>query len=100
MPYRPFYLDYVRHALRFYTRNQHIVRFKSEVDRANWFACHEAFKDCTNIERDILVTVYSGFDTLADNVFEAAKRFNVNQNTIWDKMKDFERKVAQERKLI
>lgn len=100
MSYRPFYLDYVRHTLRFYTRNPHIVRFKTEVDHANWFACHEVFKDYSNRDRDILMAVYSGFDTLADNVYSASIKFNLNQNIIWDMMKDFERKVAQARKLI
>ena len=51
-------------------------------------------------DRDILVTVYSGFDTLADNVYETAKKFNINQNIIWDMMKDVERKIAQARGLI
>ena len=98
--YRPFYSDYVRHALRFYTRNLLLSQFRSEADKENWFACHNVLKDYSDRDHNIIVAVYGGYDTLADNVYEASKEFHVNQNIIWDIMKDFERKVAQERKLI
>jgi hypothetical protein len=97
---RPFYSDYVRHALRFYTRNLQITRFKTEADHDNWYSCHNVLKDYSDRDRNIIVSVYSGYDTLADNVYETSKEFGINQNVIWDIMKDFERKVAQERKLI
>lgn len=99
-PYRPFYSDYVRHALRFYTRHLQISQFKTEADSENWNACHNVLKDYSDRDRNIIVAVYSGYDTLADNVYETSKEFGVNQNIIWDIMKDFERKVAQARKLI
>ena len=100
MTYRPFYSDYVRHALRFYSRNLQLSRFKTEADHNNWLACHDVITKYSDRDRDILVTVYSGFDTLADNVYETAKKFNINQNIIWDMMKDVERKIAQARGLI
>ena len=97
---RPFYSDYVRHALRFYSRNLQMSRFKTNADRDNWMACDDAIKGYSDRDSKILLVVYSGFDTLSDNVYNAAKEFNVNQNIIWDMMKDFERKVAQARNLI
>lgn len=97
---RPFYSDYVRHALRFYSRNLSLVIFKNEVDRNNWNACASVIREHSSKERDILVMVYGGYDTLSDNVYETAKKYGINQNIIWDMMKDVERKIARRRGLI
>lgn len=97
---RPFYSDYVRHAMRFYSRNLQAINFKNLVDRENWNACHDIVLRYSDRDKDILISVYGGFDTLADNVYETAKKHNVNQNVIWDMMKDFERVVACRRGLI
>lgn len=97
---RPFYSEYVRHALRFYTRNLHQTHFKSEADKNNWFACANTLKGYSDTERNIFIEVYSGFDTLSDNVYETAKRHGVNQAIIWDMMKVVERKIAKRRGLM
>lgn len=97
---RPFYSEYVRHALRFYTRNQQQTHFKSDVDKNNWYACATALKGYSDRDRNIIIEVYSGYDTLADNVYEASKTYDIPQNYIWDLMKDVERKVARKRGLI
>jgi hypothetical protein len=97
---RPFYSEYVRHALRFYTRNLQQPHFKSEADKNNWFACANTLKGYSDTERNILIEVYSGFDTLSDNVYETAKRHGVNQAIIWDMMKVVERKIAKRRGLM
>lgn len=97
---RPFYSEYVRHALRFYTRNYSRPRFKSEVDKNNWYACANVLKDYSERDRGIIVAVYGSYDTLGDNVYETAKKFNVDQSIIWDMMKDVERKIAKRRGLM
>lgn len=97
---KPFYSDYVRHALRFYSRNLSRPRFKKEVDEANWVACHEVISGYSDRDKDILVYVYGSFDTLADNVYAMAKRYSINQNIIWDMMKEFEHQIALKRSLI
>lgn len=98
---RPFYSEYVRHCLRFYTRNLCPPRFfKSEADKTNWFACASVLKGYSDKDRDILVAVYGGYDTLPDNVYETAKKHNIDQNMIWDMMKDVERKIARRRGLM
>lgn len=97
---RPFYSEYVKHMLRFYARNLQQPRFKSEVDKNNWIACHVTLKGYTERDRDILVTIYGSFDTLSDSVFEVAKRYKIDQSLIWDMMKDYERKVARKRGLL
>lgn len=98
---KPFYSDYVRHALRFYTRNcisQPI--FRNQADKLNWLACYSVFKKRTNQEVAILLRVYSGYDTLPDEVYNASKEHKINQNIIWDLMKDVERAIAHKRGLI
>lgn len=97
---RPFYSDYVRHALRFYSRNLQVFSFKTMVDYENWIACDNIVRGYSDRDRDILVSVYGGFDTLPDNVYESAKKHRINQNIIWDMMKDVERKIAQKRGLL
>ena len=97
---KPFYTDYVRHALRFYSRNLSISHFKKEVDKDNWLACHNVISSYDDRDKNILVYVYGSYDTLADNVYEIAKKYSINQNIIWDMMKEFERKIAVERSLI
>lgn len=98
---RTFYSDYVKHALRFYTRYpERPEKFKSEVDKANWIACDEIFKKQSKLQTAILIDVYSGRDTLADEVYAASKKYNIDQNVIWDEMKDLEHAIAKRRKLI
>ena len=97
---KPFYTDYVRHCMRFYARNTNKPRFNTEVDKNNWYACHRAIERCSNEEIDILICVYRLYDTIADNVYEVARTRGIDQNIIWDMMKDFERSVARKRGLI
>lgn len=97
---KPFYAEYVRHCMRYYSRNTDNPHFKTEVDKNNWYACHGAINRYSERDRDILILVYGMRDTLADNVYETAKHFKIDQNIIWDMMKDFERIVAKKRGLI
>ena len=97
---RPFYTEYVRHMLRFYTRNLSLTLFKNKADELNWHSCHDVFQTYSNRDKDILTYIYAGYDTLADNVYEASLKHNVNQNIIWDMMKEFEQKIAKRRELL
>lgn len=98
---KTFYTDYVRHSLRFYTRNiDKPTKFKSDSDKANWLSCHGAIRNYSPKEQNILVSVYSGYDTLADEVYNASKQYKIDQNIIWDMMKDVEHRVARNRGLI
>lgn len=99
---RPYYTDYVRHALRFYTRNpiMSLSDFKTKVDKENWLACHTSLRKYSKLEQDLFTTIYSGHDTLADEVFQASAEFKIHQNKIWDMMKEFERQIAKKRGLL
>ena len=97
---RPFYSEYVRHMLRFYTRNLSCYHFKSNVDLTNWNVCHEVLEPYSNRDKDILIYVYSNFDTLPDNVYNISIAHNIHQNIVWDLMKEFELKIAKKRGLL
>lgn len=97
---RTFYTDYVRHALRFYSRNYDIQRFKTDVDKSNWLACKSVLDTLSEKDREMLMQVYSGFDTLPDEVFNTSREYHIDQNVIWDLMKKVENKIAHRRKLI
>ena len=77
-----------------------MTRFRSEADEKNWNACHETITEYSDKDRDILATVYGERDTLADNVYETAKKHGINQAIIWDMLKVVEKEVATRRGLI
>ena len=93
------YTKYIKHALRFYSRYLDRTKFKNDVDKANWFACHNVLNTYSDRDKDILVYVYGEFDTTADNVYAMANKYQIHQNIIWDMMRELERKVAIERGL-
>ena len=98
---RPFYSDYVRHAMRFYSRNSLTVpSFKTDVDKENWWACHKVMSQYPMKTKQILLSVYSGYDTLPDEVYNASRKWHIDQNEIWDLMKEIERKIALKRGLM
>lgn len=97
--FRPPYADYVMFCMKFYSRHLSSPRFRTEVEKNNWHACHEVIKQYSDRDKDILVYVYGAFDTLGDNVYAMANKYHIHQNIIWDMMKEFERKVAVERGL-
>lgn len=97
---KKYYTDYVRHALRFYTRNCNKPEFKTDVDKANWIACDRVIRKYSDDHAKLLIDIYSGYDTLADEVYNASKKYSVNQDVIWDDMKEFERKIAKARLLL
>ena len=96
---KPYYTEYVRHAMRFYSRYLSKPTFKHCVDEANWCACHKVIETYPRQDKDILTYVYGAFDTISDNVYLMAKKHHIHQNIIWDMMREFERKVAIERGL-
>lgn len=98
---KPFYSDYVRHALRFYSRTvNELTIFKTNVDEQNWRSCQKALEKYNDVDLKILLSVYSGFDTLPDEVYHASVKYKVKQNYIWDMMKDVEKAVAKQRGLL
>ena len=98
---RAFYTDYVRHSLRFYTRNRNpIPTFKTEADEKNWWACHNVLSQYNQTVLNVIVSVFSGYDTLADEVYNISLKYGINQNVIWDWLKRIEKEIAVKRGLL
>lgn len=98
---RTYYTDYVRHALRFYSRNWAVrPSFRSEADKRNWLSCDMVISKLPEDAGDMLIEIYAGHDTLPDEVYGASQRWNIEQNKIWDMMKSVEQKIAHKRGLI
>lgn len=93
------YTDYIKHAMRFYSRYPHRQYFKNKVDESNWKACREVIQTYSDRDRDILVYVYGSYDTIGDNVYTMSEKYQIDQTIIWDLMREFEQKVAIERGL-
>lgn len=97
---KPFYTEYVRHALRFYARYLGQIDFKSNADKQNWLSANSIIKSYTEPQATILLEVYGGFDTIPDEVYNASKKHNIDQSQIWDMLKEVERRTAKRRGLI
>ena len=97
---KTYYSDYVRHALRFYTRN-HPTKpiFNSDVDKNNWVSCDIVLSKYPVNYQKIFIDVYSGYDTLPGQVYNASKKYKIDQNIIWDRMKEVEKRIAKKRGL-
>lgn len=97
---KKYYSDYVRHALRFYSRHLENPIFNCIANEKNWIACDTILDKHFPRYKAVLISVYKPFDTMEDNVYESAKRHNIPQDNIWTMMDELERLVAQERGLI
>lgn len=97
---KKYYSDYVRHALRFYSRNLVAPTFNCIAAQKNWHACENILNEYFPRYKGLLISVYKPFDTMGDNVYESAKKYNMPQENIWTMMDELERLIAQERGLI
>lgn len=97
---KKYYSDYVRYALRFYSRNLKNPAFNCIASEKNWNACDKVLNLHFPIYKDVLLSVYQGRDTMGDNVYETSKIYNVPQDKIWAMMDNLEKLIAQERGLI
>lgn len=91
---RPPYADYVKFCMKFYARNRIVPQYRNTIEKYNWKACHIALEPYSDRDKSILIYVYGEFDTISENVYAAAKKYQIDQSVIWDMMKKFEREVA------
>lgn len=96
---KTFYSEFVKHCLKFHVKHPRPI-FHSEADKKNWNACDSALKTFSDSDRDMLITIYSEGDTIADNVYQMVKKNGIKQDTIWKLIGELERKVAKRRGLL
>ncbi len=102
---RTHYAEYVKHALRFYTKSRMNAsseqpHFKTEADKKNWVACQSALNTYSDEERDMFMTLYTIVSPFPEAVKMAAKDCHMEQNHVWSLANDLEKKVAKRRGLI
>ena len=96
---KPFYSEYVKHMMRFYSRSLDMTTFKSKVDELNWLICHDTLEQYPKYKY-ILIDVYAGYGLLDEEVEKASIKYYVEKKVIWDVMKQFERDLALNRGLL
>ncbi len=96
---KAFYSEYVNHCLRFYARHAD-PKFRTKADKLNWEACKNAIETFNTEDREILLLIYNGEDSVPNAVSEIARTNNVAPNTMWKLVNDLERKVATYRGLL
>lgn len=96
---RTYYSDYVQHCMKFYARHANPV-FRSSADKLNWYACDNALNGFTNVERELLLSIYRECDTLPDNVYKVSVANDIKQDKLWALIKKLEQRIAKRRNLI
>ena len=101
----PCYSEAVRRCLRFYVLTQDEApgchpRFRNEEERENWSACYQVLKDYSARDAGIIQQLYRPGDTMPDKIYWMSKSMRIPQNTIWNLVRDTERKIVQKRGLI
>ena len=101
----PRYSESVRHWLRQYALDQEeapgcLPKFNDEEDRKNWSACHRILKDYSARDVNIILQLYLPGDTMPDKIYMMSKSMRIPQNTLWNLIRDTEKKIAEMRGLI
>ena len=102
---RPHYAEYVKHALRFYTKSRidaspEQPRFKTVADELNWNACHDVLSAYPDEQRNMFDTLYSGTAPMPEAIAKIAWLTGTAQNHVWVMVHDLEKKIAKRRGLI
>lgn len=96
---KTYYSEYVTHCMRFYARHPEPV-FKTRADKKNWTACDGALRQFPAFEREVLLAVYQGGDTVPDNAYWTAKEKGVRLERVWVWIDQLERAIARRRELL
>ena len=99
---KPFYADYVNRMLRFYVRKVYRERMTVEnpVDKKNCLCAAKVLDALPEKDRNVIMDIYEGGDTLADNIYHVSKEMNINQDVLWTLMSKVTKEIAKERGLV
>lgn len=94
-----FYSECVRHYMRFYARHP-CPEFRSNIDKQNWLICKNVFREFSDEDKDILLTVYREKEPLSRNVHNISKDKCIKPDKIWGLIQELEYMVAKRMKLL
>lgn len=95
-----YYMDYVNHCLRFYVTHTDATDFISDVDKANWTACKDAFSVFDEHQRQLLRELYSRRVPMGEAVKEISADNNISADYLWKILKSLQKDVAKRRGLL
>lgn len=100
-----YYTDYVQHMIRFYSRTngERPTEFRTDVDETNWetidMVIHNPDASVTQKVIDIGMAISADFGFVKDKVATYCAKTGETEDTVWQALRDFERRVAQVRGL-
>lgn len=97
---KPYYEDYITHAMRYYIGHRMPGDHKSPADAANWEACDAAMKELQTYQVAIIADVYVRKGLLRDAVRETAEERKLNEDYVWKIVHQFNKSAAQHRNLV
>lgn len=97
---KPYYEDYITHAMRYYISHRMPGDHKSTADAANWEACDAAMKELQTYQVVIIADVYVRKGLLRDAVSLTASERKLNEDYVWKLVHQFTRSAAHHRNLV
>lgn len=100
---KPFYEDYVNHAMRFFARNPAINMRKpglKNTDIQNWTVCNDVLNTFPAPEQTIILSVYKSKCSMPDSVRSIAGQLGMSEDSVWKILNRFSREFAKRRGLI
>lgn len=97
---KPYYEDYITHAMRYYISHRTPGDHKSPADAANWEACDAAIKDSPTYQVAIIADVYTNKGLLREAVKKTAEERKLNEDYVWKIVHQFNRSAAHHRNLL
>lgn len=96
-----FYEEFAEHCWRFYARNPIIPNANpSDAERRNWEACNAVYSESCNMDREILMSVFTSKQPIAEAVKYTARELGVGENFAWRAIRRATKRLAEKRGLI
>ena len=96
---KTFYTEYVHHCMRFYVKYPN-PKYRSDADKHNWIACDTALKGFSETDRELLLTLYTGNEPMAERIRKVSTEQDVKADALWKMVTELERKIAKRRGLL
>lgn len=98
---KPYYVDYVNHALRFYCRNtdpEMIHQFRTASEEKNWHSCRKVVEKLDVKKRELILRVYrTPATSLPEAVYSVQREMHLSLDYIWKVIGEVSYRVAKTR---